>query len=83
MYDENGIYQYMLRLSLHCLPYSSVGSVQDLKTGGHWFDPWFSQYSFRVEDSLCDKIHSSLTAFNHFDKVYVGKQPVAWKVYCA
>ena len=21
-------------------PYSSVGSVQDLRTGDHWFDTW-------------------------------------------
>ena len=25
---------------------SSVGHIQDLRTGGCWFDPWFSQYSF-------------------------------------
>ena len=26
---------------------SPVGSVVDLKTGGHWFDPRLGQYSFR------------------------------------
>ena len=28
-------------------PYSSVGSVADLKTEGCWFDPRLGQYSFR------------------------------------
>ena len=28
-------------------PHSSVGSVADLRTGGHWFDPRPGQYSFR------------------------------------
>ena len=28
-------------------PHSTVGSVVDLRTGGCWFDPWLSQYSFR------------------------------------
>ena len=28
-------------------PHHSVGSVVDLRTGGRWFDPWLSQYSFR------------------------------------
>ena len=28
--------------------HSSVGSVQDFRTGGRWFDPRLGQYSFRV-----------------------------------
>ena len=28
-------------------PHSSVGSIADLKTGGHWLDPQLGQYSFR------------------------------------
>ena len=28
-------------------PHSSVGSVADFRTGGHWFNPSLSQYSFR------------------------------------
>ena len=28
-------------------PHSLVGSVQDLRTGGRWLDPWLSQYSLR------------------------------------
>ena len=26
---------------------SSVGSVADMRTGGHWFDPRLGHYSFR------------------------------------
>ena len=36
-----------------------------------------------TDDSHCDWIHSSLTAVHCFDNGYVGKQPVAWKEYCA
>ena len=65
-------------------PHSSVGSVMDFRTGGRWFNPWLSQYSFRglMTDSHCDRIHSSLTAVCCYDNGYVGKQPVAWKEYC-
>ena len=28
-------------------PHSSAGSIADLRTGGHWFDPRLGQYSFR------------------------------------
>ena len=60
-------------------PHSSVGSVEDLRTGGRWFDPQHDQYSFRHYD----RIHSSLAAVYCFDKKNVGKQLVAWKKYCA
>ena len=30
------------------MPYSSVGSVQDLSSGGCWFDPRLGQFSVRV-----------------------------------
>ena len=36
-----------------------------------------------INDSHCDRIHSSHTAVRCFDNGYVGKQPVAWKEYCA
>ena len=26
-------------------PHGPVGNIQDLRTGGHWFDPQLSQYS--------------------------------------
>ena len=64
-------------------PHSSVGTVKDLRIGGRWFDPWLGQYSFRGLMSHCDRIHSSLTAVHCCDNGYVGKQPVAWKEYCA
>ena len=35
----------------------------------------------RIDDSHCDRIHSSLTAVCCFDNGYVGQQPVAWKEY--
>ena len=37
----------------------------------------------RIDDGHCDRIHSSLTAVRCFDNSFVGKQPVAWKEYCA
>ena len=37
----------------------------------------------RIDDSHCDRIHSSLTAVHCFDYGYVGKQPFAWIEYCA
>ena len=37
----------------------------------------------KIDDSHCDSIHSCLTAVRCFDNDYVGKQPVAWKEYCA
>ena len=36
----------------------------------------------KIDDSHCDRIHSSLTAVHCFDNGCVGKQPVAWKEYC-
>ena len=35
-----------------------------------------------IDESHCDRIHSSLTADCRFDNGYVGKEPVAWKEYC-
>ena len=37
----------------------------------------------RIDDSHCYRIYSSLTTVRCFDNAYVGKQPVAWKEYCA
>ena len=66
-------------------PHSSVGSVVDLRKGGRWFDPRLGQYSFRGLMIVCQSnmIHSSLTAVLCFYNGFVGKQPVAWKEYCA
>ena len=38
-------------------------------------------FFLRIDDSQCDRIHSSLIAVGCFDNDYVGKQPVAWKEY--
>ena len=46
-------------------------------TGGHWFDPRLDQYSFR---GLMTFIPNAAECF---DNSYIGKQPVAWKEYCA
>ena len=37
----------------------------------------------RIDDSHCNRIHSSLTAVPCFDNSNVGKQAMAWKEYCA
>ena len=64
--------------------YSSADSVLDLRAGSRWFDPKVRPKFFpRIDDSHSDKIHSPLTAFDYLDNVYVGKQPVAWRKYCA
>ena len=36
-----------------------------------------------IDDSHCNRIHPSLNAVHCFDNGYAGKQPVAWKEYCA
>ena len=59
------------------------GSVQNLRTGGRWFDPRVWPIFFpRINDRHCNRIHSSLTAVHCFDHGYVGKQPVACGEYC-
>ena len=40
-------------------------------------------FLLRIDDSHWDWIHSSLIAVLCFDDGYVGKQPEAWKEYCA
>ena len=37
----------------------------------------------RIDDSHCDRIHSSFTAVQCFNNGYVGKHPLGWKEYCA
>ena len=36
----------------------------------------------RIDDSHCNRIHSSLTVVRCFVNGYVGKQPATWKEYC-
>ena len=72
-----------LALNATAEPHSSVGRVADLRTGGRLFDPSARPLFIpRIDDSHCDRIHSSLTAVRFFDNGHVGKQPVAWKEYC-
>ena len=65
-------------------PHSSVSSIADLRTGGHWLDPQSQPIFFpRIDDSHCDRIHS-LSPLSTVSTIgYVGKQLVAWKEYCA
>ena len=66
------------------LPHNSFGSAQDLRTGGRRLNPLTWPIFFpRIDDSHCDRIHFSLITVLCFDDDYVGKQPVAWKEYCA
>ena len=49
-------------------PHSSVGSVQDLRTGGRMFNTRAWPIFFpRIDDSHCDRILSYLTAVHSFD----------------
>ena len=63
--------------------HSSVDSVADLKTGGHWLDPQLVQYSFPGLMIVIAIEFIPLTAVCCFDNGYVGKQPLGWKEYCA
>ena len=63
---------------------SSLGSLQEFRTGGRWFVPRPRPIFFpRIDDSHCDKIRTSFTAVPCFNNGYVGKQPVALKEHCA
>ena len=62
-------------------PTSSVGSIEDRRSLVR--SPAWPISFPRIDDSHCDRIHSSFTAVRCFDNGYVGKQPVAWKEYCA
>ena len=64
--------------------HSSVGSVADLRTGGHFIDPRLGQYSFR---GLMIVIATGFIPLAPLSVVSImvkwGKQPVAWKEYFA
>ena len=75
------IFALILQVPNRC---SSVGSVEDLITGGRCSEsPILAIFFPRIDDSHCDRIHFSLAAAHCFDDVYVGKRSVAWKEYCA
>ena len=40
-------------------------------------------FFLRIDNSHCNGIHSTLTAVHCFNNGCVGKQPTAWKEYCA
>ena len=62
----------------------SIACTQDLKIGGHCFEAQARSLFFpKIDDKYCNRIHSSLTAVHCFEDVYVGKQLVAWKEFCA
>ena len=62
----------------------SVGNLEDLRAGGRWCEPPVRPIFFPgIDDSHCDRFHSSLTAVRCFNNDYVRKQPVAWEEYCA
>ena len=66
------------------IPCSSVSCIVDLRTGGRWFESLAQPiFSLRIDGSHCDRIHSSLTTVHCFKDGYMGKQPLAWKEYCA
>ena len=74
-------YMYIISVFLIAEPYSLVGSVQDLRSLVR--SPARPIFFLRIDDGHCDRIHFSPTTLHCFDNGYVGKQPVAWKEYCA
>ena len=75
---------FLLIRSRSAEPHSSVESVVDLGTDWRYLVQSTARPIFfpRIDDSHCDRIHSSLTTVRCFNNGYVGKQPVAWKEYC-
>ena len=58
--------------------YSSVDGVPDLRTGNRLFDSLARPIFFpMIDDSHCERIHSSATAFHYLNNGYVGKESVA------
>ena len=49
----------------------------------HFTIMFFYKFFPRIDDSHCNRIQSSLCSVHCLDNGYVGKQPVAWKEYCA
>ena len=68
-------------MSRTCSSLSSVDRVQDLRTGGPWFDSGARPVFFlRIDDNHCNRIYSTLNIVHCFGGC-LGKQPVAWKEY--
>ena len=66
-------------------PHSSVSSIVDLGTRGCWFSPLLCQYCFwgQIMVIATGFIPLSLLSIVSTIELYVGKQPLAWKEYCA
>ena len=56
-------------------PGVSVSNLQDLRAGGHWFNPCFVNVFMRIEGSHCIKILSPLSLWS---QLFV--QRLHWKV---
>ena len=81
---QNGVLEKWLFVPKWPSLRTSVGSMEDLRTGGCGFEPSARPVLFpRTNDSLCDRTHAFLKAVHLFDDGYVEKQSVAWKEYCA
>ena len=48
-------------------PIAKSAALQDLRTGDRWFHPRLPIFFPRIDDSHCNRIHSSLTAAHCFD----------------
>ena len=60
-------------------PHSSVASALDLRTGGHWLNPWLI-FLLRIDDNYCYRIYSSLTAVHCFNNGYrCGKAAIGFE----
>ena len=78
------IFCHTVSKSRTSLPHKHCEIIADLRTEkGHGLIPGSAKFFPRIDDSHCDRIHSSLTAVRCFDNGYVGQQPVARKEYCA
>ena len=61
------------------LPYKTVGCL----TNGLVQSQAWAIFFHRIDDSHCNRIHSSLSTVHFSGSDHVGKQPVAWKEYCS
>ena len=48
---------------------------------GQWFDPLLSNFFYRIDNSVCYRGNSPLTADHVFNIGFYKKQPLAWKEY--
>ena len=60
-----------------------VCKIQDVRKMVAGLIPNLANFSIRIDDSHCNRIHTSLTANHFFSHDGVGKQPLAFIEYCA